>query len=133
MLRFLFSILFLGFVSCSYGQTIKANALKPDSTNFENIYVKKLHTDSLSSTFAIWVKNEVKPHKHEHHSEVVSVIEGKGEMTVGGETSIIKKGDIVIIPKGTVHSVVTTSKKPLLVISVQSPKFVGKDRVWVIE
>ena len=131
-----FIIFIFGFVvisSASYGQTIHAKTLKPDSTNFENVYVQKIHSDSLSSTFAIWVKNEVKPHKHQYHSEVVSVIQGKGLMTVAGITKPIRKGDVIIIPQGTVHSVVTKSKKPLLVISVQSPKFVGKDRIWVIE
>lgn len=117
----------------TFGQTIHAKSLKPDSTNFENIYVQKIHSDTLSSAFAIWVKEEVKPHKHEHHSEVVTVISGKGTMTVNGITKSIRKGDVIIIPKGTVHSVVTTSRKPLLVISVQSPKFVGKDRIWVID
>ena len=52
-------------------------------------------------------------------------------MWVGQDSSVIKKGDVIVIPKGTVHSVVTKSKKPLLVVSVQSPRFVGKDRVWV--
>lgn len=114
-------------------QITKLKSIQPDSTTFENIHVKKIHSDSLSSTFAIWVKKEVKPHKHLHHSEVVTVLKGKGVMTVGGATEVIKKGDVIIIPKGVVHSVETTSKQPLLVLSVQAPKFIGQDRVWVTE
>lgn len=130
-----FALLIILTGSClvSNGQTIKAKSLEPDSSNYENVYVKKLHSDSLSSTFAIWVKNEVKPHKHLNHSEVVSVVSGKGSMTVDGVTTTIQKGDVVLIPKGTVHSVVTIGRKPLLVISVQAPMFVGKDRIWVNE
>jgi mannose-6-phosphate isomerase-like protein (cupin superfamily) len=132
VIRFFCFIVCIVFYSESINaQTIKAKELQTDSINYENVYVKMLHSDSLSSTFAIWVKNEVKSHKHVNHSEVVSLVQGRAEMTVAGVTRTIKKGDIILIPKGTVHSVVTKSKKPLLVISVQAPKFVGKDRVWV--
>jgi mannose-6-phosphate isomerase-like protein (cupin superfamily) len=130
-LRSLLSIPFLLLTISVTAQTITGKTLKPDSTNYENVYVKSLYSDSLSSTFAIWIKKQVKPHKHVNHSEVVTVLEGKAEMTVDGETRIIKKGDVIILPKGTVHSVVTKSRKPLLVLSIQAPKFVGKDRVWV--
>jgi mannose-6-phosphate isomerase-like protein (cupin superfamily) len=113
------------------GQIVSAKSLKPDSTSYANVYVKPLYSDSLSSSFAIWIKNEVKPHKHMNHSEVVTVIRGRAMMWVGEDSSVIKKGDVILIPKGTVHSVETLSNKPLLVVSVQAPRFVGKDRIWV--
>ena len=131
MMKYLFIPIFIFVFQVGFGQIIKTSSLAPDSTNYENIYVKKLYTDSLSSTFAIWVKNEVKAHKHLDHSEVVTVISGKATMWVGSDSSIIKKGDVILIPKGTPHSVVTLGIKPLLVISVQAPQFLGKDRVWI--
>jgi mannose-6-phosphate isomerase-like protein (cupin superfamily) len=42
----------------------------------------------------------------------------------------IKHGDVIFIPKNTFHSVKTTSKEPLKVISIQAPYFDGKDRVF---
>lgn len=128
---FLVTLFLAGYSFVCSAQTYSLDNIKPDSTTYENVYVKAIYSDSLSSSFAIWVKKEVKPHKHNHHSEVVTVLEGKAWMTVAGKKSKIKKGDVVIIPKGTVHSVVTIGKKPLLVLSVQAPKFVGKDRVWI--
>jgi mannose-6-phosphate isomerase-like protein (cupin superfamily) len=113
------------------GQIYDGKKLIPDSTTYENVYVKPLYSDSLSSTYAIWVKKAVKSHKHVKHTEVVTVLQGKGVMTVGGQERKIKKGDVVIIPKGTPHAVITTSRKPLLVISVQAPRFKGKDRIWI--
>ncbi len=125
------SLLFCGtFVK---GQVLALDELKPDSTNYANVYVKKLYSDSLSSSFAIWIKDEVKPHKHVLHTEVVTILDGKASMVLNGQTSKIKKGDVIIIPKGSVHSVKTLSRKPLLVISVQAPEFKGKDRIWVNE
>ena len=45
----------------------------------------------------------------------------------------IKKGDLVFIPKNTIHSVITTSKQPLKVVSIQAPLFDGTDRISIEE
>lgn len=99
----------------------------------DNIYNKPLFGDSLASSFCIIIKNEVKLHKHEFHSEHVLVIDGEGQMHLGDKVFKIKKGDLVFIPKNTVHSVKTTSKQPLKVISIQAPLFDGKDRIIIAE
>ena len=111
-------------------QLINTNENVPDSVSYPNVYVKPIHTDSLQSTFMIWVKKEVKPHFHQYHTEYIQVVSGTGTMTLDDSTIVIKQGDAVIIPMGAIHSVITTSEKPLKVISVQAPKFDG-DRVWV--
>jgi mannose-6-phosphate isomerase-like protein (cupin superfamily) len=98
-----------------------------------NIYNKALFSDSLSSSFCIVIKKEVKPHKHLSHSEQVVVLEGEGLMKLAEKTFTIKKGDVVYIPKNTVHSVKTTSNIPLKVLSIQAPYFNGDDRVFVEE
>jgi mannose-6-phosphate isomerase-like protein (cupin superfamily) len=58
------------------------------------------------------------------------VLEGKAEMTLNDKTFSIKKGDVIFIPKNSFHSVKTTSKIPLKVLSIQAPYFDGKDRVF---
>jgi mannose-6-phosphate isomerase-like protein (cupin superfamily) len=97
----------------------------------ENIYVRPLYSDSLSSSYVIFIKKQVKLHKHINHTEHVMVLAGSGDMVLGDKVFPIKKGDVVFIPKNTPHSVVTTSKKPLKVVSIQSPQFLGKDRVFL--
>jgi len=68
-----------------------------------------------------------------YHSEQVYVLDGEGTMKLGNKSFVIKKGDLVFIPKNTIHSVQCNSAKPLKVISVQSPYFDGTDRVLVEE
>jgi len=104
--------------------------IKP-AEDFENIHVHKLYSDSLGSSFVIWVKRYVRPHRHEWHVEQVYVISGEGNMAVGDTTYLIRPGDHIVVPMNTVHSVEVTSNEPLKVISVQAPEFVGKDRVFV--
>jgi len=125
----LFSILFTAYSASA--QVVVNKDLKPDSANYANVYVKTLHSDEKSSVYAIWVKQAVKLHKHEHHTEVVAILAGKGVMTVGESERKIRKGDIVIIPFNTPHEVRTTSRKPLKAISTQSPVFTGADRIWL--
>ncbi len=104
---------------------------EPDG-DFENIKVKKLALDSLSSGFLIWVKKNVRPHRHEFHSETVYIIEGEGEMVVDNDTLHIKPGSYVFIPTNKVHSLtVDESKGVMKALSVQAPFFDGTDRVFV--
>jgi mannose-6-phosphate isomerase-like protein (cupin superfamily) len=101
--------------------------------DYENIYLRKLNSDSLVSSFVIFIKKEVKAHKHVSHSEHVYILDGEGEMTVGDKKMTVKKGDMIFIPKGTVHSLKVTSAAPVKVLSVQAPMFDGKDRVMAEE
>jgi mannose-6-phosphate isomerase-like protein (cupin superfamily) len=93
--------------------------------------VVPLHADSACSSFLICVPRSVPPHFHVHHTEHVSVLSGEGTMRLGDSTFTVAAGRSIVIPKGTVHAVVTTSIEPLRVISVQAPYFDGTDRVFV--
>lgn len=105
----------------------------PDSANYQNIYVKKIDSDSLVSNFIIWIKDEVKAHKHLTHCETIIVLEGAAIMTLGDKKIEIKKGDYIFVPKDTPHSVKVTSEIPLKVISIQAPEFNGDDRIFMKE
>ena len=96
---------------------------------YENIHAKKIFSNEHTTTFCIWINMDVALQTHEKHTEQVYVVSGKGRMRLGDKMLNISKGDFFIIPPGTLHSVVVTSKKPLKVISIQSPEFFGKDRV----
>lgn len=113
-----------------FGQKKSLSVLQP-SGEYDNISNQKIFTDSLVSSFVIWIKKEVKPHKHLTHSEHIYVLEGEGEMKLGSETFNIKPGDIIFIPKNTIHSLIVKSAVPVKVLSVQAPEFDGKDRVII--
>jgi mannose-6-phosphate isomerase-like protein (cupin superfamily) len=93
------------------------------------VHVTALHADSLCSSFLIRVDSVVAPHLHRFHTEHVVVLEGEGEMLLGDTVRTLRAGDTVVIPRNTPHAVKVTSAVPLRVISVQSPRFDGSDRV----
>ncbi len=116
---------------CSLKAQIVINTDTIGAKTKSTLYVYPIGSDSLSSSFCIVIKDQVKLHKHEFHSEQITVLEGAGEMQLGGKTYHIKKGDVIFVPKGTGHSVVSKGRKPLKVLSVQAPFFDGKDRVFL--
>lgn len=65
---------------------------------------KFAHTDHL--TFAHWTIDTgaiLREHAHPHE-QITCVLEGQLEMTVGGETRILKAGTLALIPGGVIHS-----------------------------
>jgi len=105
------------------------NEIYPDK-EFENIDVKKISSDSSSSTFAIWIKQKVKLHKHVYHTENVLIDKGFGEFQINDSIYKVAAGDWIVLPKNTWHGVVVNSKSIMKVISVQSPEYFGKDRIF---
>ena len=104
---------------------------KIDADNdYDNIYVKKLSSESNATTFAIWIKKSVRLHKHIEHIENVYIAEGNGDFQLGDTIYNVKTGDLIVIPKNTWHGVIVNSQKPMKVISIQSPEFHGKDRIF---
>lgn len=128
-----FVLLIALFFACSLkAQTLiqSADTIKPPAV-YENVYSRSLYSDTSNvSSFIIFIKKEVKAHKHLEHAEHVIVLDGKAEMTLNDKTFLIKKGDVIFIPKNSFHSVKNKSKIPLKVLSIQTPYFDGKDRVY---
>ncbi|MGD1844350.1 MAG: cupin domain-containing protein [Salibacteraceae bacterium] len=130
-MRYLILTFTLCFSLSAWAQTVTPMGNIQPEGDYENVSVKKLTSDARSTSFVIWVKQGVKAHYHEEHSETIYVIEGTAEMTMGDQTFTIKAGDYIHIPKGTVQSVKVTSPTPIKVLSVQAPEFLGKDRIFV--
>lgn len=126
-----FVVLFFVFItSRALGQNaVDVKMIFPDK-EYENVFIKKLYSDTNSTSFMIWVKNEVQSHKHLVHTETIQILEGTAEMIVGKETFIIKTGDFFVIPPNTFHRVKVISTTPLKLISIQSPNFNGEDRIF---
>ena len=126
----LFSLLLLAAPFFASAQLQSLDTIKAPS-NYDNIYSRTIASDSLSSSFVIFIKKEVKKHKHATHTENVYILDGEGEMLLGDKSFKVKKGDMIFIPMNTVHSLKVTSSVPVKVLSVQSPRFDGKDRIFI--
>jgi len=84
-------------------QKINFNEIKSKEI-VPGFYAKFVH--SANMTFVYWnIKKDAKLPEHSHpHEQVAHVISGKFEVTLNGETHILKKDDIFIIPPQAKHS-----------------------------
>ena len=76
--------------SFSFSQNYQSlDTIKPYG-EYKNLYVRILNSDSLVSSFVIFIKKEVKAHKHLTHSEHVHILEGEGEMMLAEKKFPVK-------------------------------------------
>ena len=125
------SLMIGSFFLHSIGQSIYTPSDVNPEKEFENIFKEEIFSDSLTSSFFIMMKKGVALHKHEFHSEHVYILSGTGDMTLDGENVSIAAGDLVVIPKNTPHSLEITSQNPMRIISIQAPKYEGKDHFLI--
>jgi mannose-1-phosphate guanylyltransferase/mannose-6-phosphate isomerase len=70
---------------------------------------------------------------HHHRSEHWVVVKGTAEVTIGGETFLLKNGESTYVPVGTVHRLANPGLLPLELIEVQIGEYTGEDDIVRIE
>lgn len=86
--------------------------------------------DSLSSVYLTQIRGALESHRHISHDENVWVVRGAGRLVLDGVKQKVSAGQMVHIPKGVSHSFHNMGSQPAVVISVFSPGFDGKDRIY---
>lgn len=62
-------------------------------------------------------------HTQKDHDELLVIIEGNVDFKVGEETKNVKKGDLVFIPKATLHGPMLKEGQSFAALSVFAPHF----------
>ncbi len=66
---------------------------------------RMIHTEKI--TLAYWeiqAGSILPEHSHPHEQVAAQVLSGRFELTLDGETKVMKAGDIAVIPSNVVHS-----------------------------
>lgn len=127
----IFITLFFASVS-NYSAQIKVDVLETIETlGFWAENVIPIASDSNCSSFLIKVKDVVKPHYHAYHTEHIYVLNGSANITLGDSLFKANKGDLIVVPPKTIHSVKVSSLDDFEVISIQSPEYKGEDKIMV--
>ncbi|MDP6529955.1 MAG: cupin domain-containing protein [Gemmatimonadota bacterium] len=95
-----------------------------------NITARPVGAHRTADCTHLMIASEVAAHLHRTHDETVVILAGSGVMRLGEETLSVGPGSILLIPRGTVHAL-SVLDGPMEVVSVFSPPFDGKDRVFV--
>lgn len=64
---------------------------------------KFVHTDRMTSAYWQIAADAVLPEHAHPHEQVSTIIRGRFEMTVEGQTRTIEAGDVAVIPSGSKH------------------------------
>jgi len=91
----------------------------------------ELHRGSEASLHLVQVRDAVAPHYHRDHDETVYVIRGEALFTLAGEEMALRPGTLLHVPRRLVHSVRVLGAEPCAVLSLFTPPFDGKDRIFV--
>jgi quercetin dioxygenase-like cupin family protein len=63
-----------------------------------SVYLQK----TMMTFFDLQPGSRIPPHKHEHE-QISYVVKGALKMTVGGETKLMREGDIAVVPSNVEH------------------------------
>ncbi len=133
---FIFFILSLFAVSCTrlspQVQLISAEGVREDIpwTQEElqkEIAVKLLWKTEKASAHKIRLRTKEKSHIHQEHDLVVVLIKGRGKLHYLNHSVKIKPGDIMEIPRGTIHWAENLDSEASEVYAVFIPPYDGKD------
>lgn len=93
----------------------------------EGVAVKTLSQRTGSSTHLVRIEDREKPHVHDAHDLVAVVLEGKVLVHLGGREILAKPGDVIEVPRGTIHWAENRARGRSKAYAVFSPPFDGKD------
>ena len=65
---------------------------------------KLVHSESMTWVFWDVEEGATVPEHHHVNEQIMHVVEGQFEFTLGGETATYQPGDVVIIPSNVPHS-----------------------------
>ena len=78
----------------------------PERLLVKGIKGRYIHTENSTIGFVEIEKGAILPMHSHFHEQTTQIIEGKLEMTIGGETKVLEPGMFTIIPSNVLHSAV---------------------------
>lgn len=91
------------------------------------VAIVNLSRSEYSSSHHILLNTQERPHYHDHHDLIVTVVSGQSQIHFKDHTVVANPGDVIFIPKGTYHWAENLGEKGAEVHAIFSPAFDGKD------
>jgi quercetin dioxygenase-like cupin family protein len=86
---------------------------------FPGLRARVVHSERTSQSWVEIDADATFPEHQHPHEQVVNVLQGTLELTVAGQTHVLRPGDVVIIPPDTPHS--GRAVEPCRVLDVFAP------------
>lgn len=99
----------------------------PPPDGAANVTTVEVGRHGSASVHHLRIAESLPAQVHREHDEQVIVLGGAGTLRLGDAAHDVAVGSVVVIPRGTVHSL-RVSRGPVEAVAVFSPPFDGKDR-----
>lgn len=83
----------------------------------------KVFQSEEMSFYLAQVASEIPAHYHKLSDETYYVYRGQGTMRVNDEYRDVSAGDIVFIPKGSIHGMKNTGTEDVIIFFISAPAF----------
>lgn len=94
----------------------------------QDVAVRSIRVTRNASYHMICLNTAEKPHVHDQHDMVVTMLSGSAKLHLNLKTYDLNPGDVVEVPRGTLHWVENTGGKlPAEAFAVFTPPYQGKD------
>ena len=102
------------------GYVANIEKLALENTNFRKVLFTVSHCQLV--VMSLKPNEDIGSEVHQDVDQFFRVESGEGKVVMNGEETVIKDGDVIIVPAGTEHNVMnTSSEKPLQLYTIYSP------------
>ncbi len=96
--------------------------IQPEQQVFDGVSIRTIHGENIMMSYVhLQPHSTVAEHSH-HHEQMGMVLEGTFELTIDGESRILKKGDTYLIPSHVKHSAKATDKSAITLDIFSPPR-----------
>ncbi len=93
---------------------------QPEKPVFDGATIRTLHGEKLMMSFVNLQPHSVVAEHSHYHEQMGMVLEGTFELSIDGESQILKQGDAYLIPSNAKHSA-RTFNEPAAALDIFSP------------
>ena len=81
----------------------------PKRELFPGITAALIHTENVTIAHVQIVKGAIVPEHSHVHEQIINVIEGTFEFTMGSETKTVSAGHVAVVPSNIKHSLISVT------------------------
>ena len=107
--------------------------IKKETRPWGNYFVLESSSDYKIKKIEVNEGQRLSYQYHNKRSEVWTIIDGEGYITLDGKVNKYSKGETVLIPKGIKHRIENKGSEKIIFIEVQTGSYFGEDDIVRIE
>lgn len=115
--------LLLGADAPALDDLVRRHPLAPDAA----LRADEVARTAGATVHLVQVRGAERPHRHDRHDMVVTVLRGRGVLRVAGAAHAMRAGDVAAVPRGVPHWFANRGRTPAVAVVVFAPPLDAPD------